>query len=64
MRHATSCSPDSLPCAGESLGETLERFKAALARFSAAPWTLQRLCELLLAPRNQYSQLHKVPGRV
>jgi hypothetical protein len=46
------------------LGETLERFKAALARFSAAPWTLQRLCELLLAPRNQYSQLHKVPGRV
>ncbi|CAM9609885.1 unnamed protein product, partial [Phaeothamnion confervicola] len=32
----------------------------ALRLFSAAPFTLQRLAELLLAPRRQYSATHKL----
>ncbi len=44
----------------ESLDDTIERFKSYMGRFEQAPWTLQRLCEVLLAPRNQYAKLHKV----
>lgn len=29
-----------------------------------APWTLQRLAELLLEPRKQYSRLHKLAAAV
>ncbi|KAL6752646.1 PPP4R2-domain-containing protein [Haematococcus lacustris] len=45
---------------GESLACTQARFRRCLHRFARAPWTLQRLCELLLAPRTQYLKLHKV----
>lgn len=44
----------------ESLGDTVSRFRTCLARFNKAPWTLQRLCEVLLNPKRQYKQLHKV----
>lgn len=40
----------------------MDRFKTLLLSFGAAPWTLQRLCELVLEPRKQYTQLHKVRG--
>lgn len=44
----------------ESLADTAERFRRYLRGFSQAPWTIQRLCEVLLAPRKQYRKLHKV----
>lgn len=40
--------------------QTVHRFKTLLSSFTHAPWTLQRLCELVLEPRKQYTQLHKV----
>ncbi len=52
--------PARPPFPGEPLPATAERFSRCLSRFSRAPWTLQRLCEVLLAPRNQYRRLHKV----
>lgn len=44
----------------EDLPSTLARFRKILSGFSQAPWTLQRLCELLLEPRKQYQVLRKV----
>ena len=44
----------------EGLAATHERFRRCLSRFTRAPWTLQRLCEVLLAPQMQYTKLHKV----
>ncbi len=43
-----------------SVDELLHRLSALLDGFSAPPWTMQRLCELLLEPRKQYSRLHKL----
>ena len=40
--------------------QTVDRFKTQLSAFNQAPWTLQRLCELVLEPRKQYRLLHKV----
>jgi PPP4R2 len=34
--------------------------KCTLGSFQEAPWTLQRLAELLLEPQKQYRKLHKV----
>lgn len=45
---------------GESLQQTISRFRHCLSRFTDAPWTMQRLCEVLLAPQMQYTKLHKV----
>ena len=36
------------------------RLHALLDGFHAAPFTLQRLCEVLLEPRKQYARLDKV----
>lgn len=44
----------------ENVDALYSRFKRCLWDFSGAPWTIQRLCELLLEPRKQYSQLHKL----
>ena len=41
----------------ESLGA---RLHSLLDGFEAAPFTLQRLCEVLLEPRKQYARLDKV----
>lgn len=43
-----------------SVPDMLERLKAQLNSFSHAPWTLQRLCEIVLEPRKQYTKLPKV----
>ncbi|GAX75091.1 hypothetical protein CEUSTIGMA_g2535.t1 [Chlamydomonas eustigma] len=45
---------------GETVNQTLDRFKTMLSAFSQAPWTLQRLCEVVLEPKVQYRLLHKV----
>lgn len=42
---------------GDSLGA---RLHTLLDGFEAAPFTLQRLCEVLLEPRKQYARLDKV----
>lgn len=39
---------------GESYQEVLQRLKALLAEFPNAPFTVQRLCELLLDPHRVY----------
>lgn len=44
----------------ENLPQLLERFKSYLWRFQDAPWTIQRLCELVLEPQKQYTKLHKL----
>lgn len=45
---------------GEAPDKALARLQAALAAFTGPPFTLQRLAELLLEPRKQYSQMHKL----
>lgn len=46
---------------GETPAELRKRLKAALQEFdSEAPFTLQRLCELLLEPSKQYTRLDKL----
>ena len=52
--------PGKLLLAGEAPAEARARLQAMLASFPAAPFTCQRLAELLLEPRKQYSQLHKL----
>ncbi|WIA30811.1 hypothetical protein OEZ86_000869 [Tetradesmus obliquus] len=44
----------------DSVEALCERFSAMLDDFAGPPWTLQRLCELLLEPRKQYQRLHKL----
>eukprot|EP00878_Enallax_costatus_P009286 GHUV01009706.1.p1 GENE.GHUV01009706.1~~GHUV01009706.1.p1 ORF type:complete len:316 (+),score=119.92 GHUV01009706.1:236-1183(+) len=39
---------------------TVNRFTGLLGQFQGSPWTLQRLCELILEPRKQYQRLHKL----
>ncbi len=43
--------------------QTIDRFKTMLSSFAQAPWTLQRLCEIVVEPRHQYQLLHKVGSR-
>eukprot|EP00798_Chlamydomonas_sp_ICE-L_P021974 gene21974-29034_t len=45
---------------GESVSQTITRFKTILSSFKQPPWTLQRMAEVLLEPQKQYTQLHKV----
>lgn len=45
---------------GESVAALCDRLRGYLWEFSAAPWTSQRFCELLLEPRKQYNNLHKL----
>eukprot|EP00803_Ostreobium_quekettii_P003279 evm.model.scf_2717.3 EVM.evm.TU.scf_2717.3 scf_2717:16883-17608(+) len=45
---------------GESLDELIARLQACVAAFRHAPFTVQRLCELLLEPHKQYTRLGKV----
>lgn len=42
------------------LAATVKRFTGLLKQFQGPPWTLQRLCELILEPRKQYQRLHKL----
>jgi serine/threonine-protein phosphatase 4 regulatory subunit 2 len=44
----------------DSVDALCERFETLLEAFEGPPWTLQRLCELLLEPRKQYQRLHKL----
>jgi hypothetical protein len=46
----------------ETLAQMIDRYKGYLLEFSDAPWTLQRICEVLLEPHKQYTRLHKVVG--
>lgn len=48
------------PPGPDSVAETIERFQKLLSAFSDAPWTFQRLSEILLEPKRQYSRLPKV----
>lgn len=49
------------PANGESIEQLVERLTEAVrAHSSAAPFTLQRLAELLLEPQKQYSRLDKL----
>ena len=51
----------SLPLPGaDSLPSLQERLRGHLDQFTDAPFTLQRLCELLLEPHKQYARLHKL----
>ena len=45
---------------GEEPEAVRRRLSTALAGFSGPPFTVQRVAELLLEPRKQYSQLHKL----
>jgi len=45
---------------GETVSQTIDRFKMLLSGFGHTPWTFQRLCEILLEPHKQYTKLHKV----
>ncbi|GBF92502.1 hypothetical protein Rsub_04606 [Raphidocelis subcapitata] len=45
---------------GEALDALIARLRSYLQGFDGAPWTAQRLAELLLEPANQYKQLHKL----
>lgn len=47
------------PSGPDSVSETIERFQKLLSAFSDAPWTFQRLCEILLEPKRQYTRLNK-----
>lgn len=49
---------------GETIHQTIDRFRAYLAMFRQPPWTVQRLCEVLLEPQKQYSRLHKLAAAV
>jgi hypothetical protein len=64
MEYDASSSADVGPSRftsyGESVPQTIDRLKGYLSGFSDAPWTLQRLCELLLAPQKQYRSCHKL----
>lgn len=45
---------------GEALEPLIARLRSYLLGFDTAPWTAQRLAELLLEPGKQYKQLHKL----
>ena len=46
---------------GQALADLIERLtKAVRAHTNAAPFTLQRLAELLLEPQKQYARLDKL----
>ena len=54
----------SLPLPGaDSLPNLQGRLRGHLDQFTDAPFTLQRLCELLLEPHKQYARLHKLVSR-
>lgn len=44
----------------ESLPDLQKRLQQYLDSFTEAPFTFQRLCELLVEPQKQYAHLHKV----
>jgi hypothetical protein len=45
---------------GGSVQQLGERFSRMLSGFDSHPWTLQRLCEVVLEPQKQYKRLHKL----
>eukprot|EP00966_Prymnesium_polylepis_P094474 2186748-Prymnesium_polylepis.1 len=47
-------SNKDIDAAGESYSTVLQRLHALLDEFSSAPFTIQRLCELLLDPHRVY----------
>lgn len=48
------------PPGPDCVSATIDRFKGLLAAFANAPWTFQRLCEVLLEPKRQYTRLPKL----
>ena len=52
--------PRPPPSGFESAAALGTRLHSLLDSFDAAPFTLQRLCEVLLEPRKQYARLEKV----
>ena len=61
-RFSVQVGPGRLLLGGEAPAEACTRLRAMLTAFPAAPFSYQRLAELLLEPRKQYSQLHKLVG--
>jgi len=59
-RRAPQVGPPALLPGGESGEEARGRLRAALEAFGDAPFTLQRLAEVLLEPRKQYARLDKL----
>lgn len=55
--------PRPPPAGFESVDALASRLHALLDGHEAAPFTLQRLCEVLLEPRRQYARLDKVVRR-
>jgi hypothetical protein len=49
---------------GESLDDGVERLARALDAFREPPFTAQRLCELLLSPRDYYGSVDKLANAV
>jgi hypothetical protein len=52
--------PEVGPPRPDTLSQSISYFKGLLSGFSSAPWTLQRICEICLAPQKQYTRLHKL----
>ena len=48
-------SNKDIDAAGESYAEVVQRLQALLNEFSSAPFTIQRLCELLCDPHRVYA---------
>eukprot|EP00210_Caulerpa_lentillifera_P005438 g5200.t1 len=46
----------------ESLDECISRYSKALHVFQDAPFTIQRIAELVLEPKKHYSRLQKIAG--
>lgn len=72
LQHHPACCPLVLqvgparPILGRSddnVQQLCEHFSKLLEAFDRHPWTLQRLCELLLEPQRQYKRLHKLVSR-
>lgn len=53
-----------LDSSDDSVQQLSERFSKMLSGFDSHPWTLQRLCEVLLEPQKQYKRLHKLVSLV
>ena len=59
-RSKVEVGPAPPPAEGESAADVFARLSGAVQAFSEAPFTIQRLAELLLEPRRQYMRTDKL----
>lgn len=64
LRSYQSRYPDLREENGEKFEDILGNFKFSLDSFAQAPFTLQRLCELLMDPERHYKSLRKLTGAI